>query len=462
MDTRSLAISAGILALAAPAVLPAPAGLPEPAWLASGLAFAMALWWVTEALPLAATALLPLAAAPVLGIAELADVAGAFSDPLIILFLGGFLLAKAIEKSGLHRRLAFSLIGIAGTRPDRVLAAVMVTTAFLSLWISNTASAMVIAPVAAAIAASQDDRPEFATALMLGVAFAATIGGMGSLIGTPPNAIFAAHVRSAYGVEVGFAQWALVGVPVAVTLLALAWLVLARVTPRLRPAALAAPLRACRQPMTAPERRVAVIAGLTALAWILRPVLEWVFPSVMLTDAGIAMLAAMAVFVVPDGQGGRVLDWHGAAGLRWDVLILFGGGLALAGILDRTGLAAWIGAQVGLLEHLPALLLLLIIAALIVYVGELASNTAMAAIFLPIAGAVAVSLGTDPLAFMLPVALAASVGFMLPVATPPNAIVFANPAVTRSAMLRAGAPLDLVGILVAVGVSSVLGPLVLG
>ena len=462
MESKSLVVIAGLLALAAPVALPAPAGLDGPAWLAAGLALAMALWWLTEALPLAATALLPLAAAPLLGIAELGSVAGAYSDPLIILFLGGFLLAKAIEASGLHRRLAFALIGVAGTRPERVLAAVMATTAFLSLWISNTAAAMVVAPVAAAIAAAQEDRPDFGTALMLGVAFAATCGGMGSLIGTPPNAIFAAHVRAVHGVEIGFAQWALVGLPVAVTLLAVAWAVLARVTPRLTGAALGAALPQRQGRMTVAERRVALVAGLTALAWITRPLLDWLVPALALTDAGIAMLAAMAVFMLPDGAGGRLLDWDGAATLRWDVLILFGGGLALAGILAETGLAGWIGGQVEALAHLPVLLLLLIIAALIVYVGELASNTAMAALFLPITGAVAVSLGVDPVAFMLPVALAASVGFMLPVATPPNAIVFANPAVTRAAMLRAGAPLDVLGILVAVGLSVLLGPRVLG
>ena len=338
----------------------------------------------------------------------------------------------------------------------------MAATAFLSLWISNTASAMVVAPVAAAIAAAQEDRPEFGAALMLGVAFAATCGGMGSLIGTPPNAIFAAHVRSVYGIEIGFAQWALVGLPVAATLLAIAWLVLARVTPRLSGAALKTTLPERQGPMRPAERRVALVAGFTALAWITRPLLEWLFPALAVTDAGIAMLAAMAVFILPDGAGGRLLDWDTAAALRWDVLILFGGGLALAGILAQTGLAEWIGGRVETMANLPALLLSLLIAALIVYVGELASNTAMAALFLPITGAVAVSLGVDPVAFMLPVALAASVGFMLPVATPPNAIVFANPAVTRGAMLRAGAPLDVIGILVAVGISSLLGPVAFG
>ena len=457
MKFKHLAVAAGLLFLAAPILLPQPGGLPNSAWLACGLALAMALWWLTEALPLAATALLPLAVAPLLGIANIGEVAGSFSHPLIILFLGGFLLAKAIERSSLHRRLAFVMLAIAGKSPGRVLAAIMVTSGFLSLWISNTASAMVVAPIAAAIAASQTDRPRFAAALMLGVAFSATIGGMGSLIGTPPNAIFAAHVSATYGITVGFAEWAAVGVPAALILLALAWFVLARLTPGLESGDLSRSFGYQRATLSIAERRVAIVAGLTALAWISRPLLDWAFPALMLTDAGIAMLAALTLFIVSDGKGERLLDWETAATLRWDVLILFGGGLALAEILDQTGLAAWVGGRVQAIEHLPEFLLLLILAALIVYIGELASNTAMAAIFLPIAGAAAASLNVDPVTFMLPVALSASIGFMLPVATPPNAIVFSNPSVTRMNMLRAGAPLDAIGILICVGISYTLG-----
>ncbi|NNK79587.1 MAG: DASS family sodium-coupled anion symporter, partial [Litoreibacter sp.] len=297
----------------------------------------------------------------------------------------------------------------------------------------------------------------FGAALMLGVAFAATIGGIGSLIGTPPNAIFAAHLAETYGKTIGFAQWAAIGLPAAIVLLALAWLVLARLTPGIERKDLDRSFGRQLDSARAAERRVAIVAGLTAVAWISRPLLDWAFPALELTDAGIAMLAALALFLTPNGEGERLLDWESAATLRWDVLVLFGGGLALAGILHETGLAAWIGGQVQRLEHLPELALLLIIAALIVYIGELASNTAMAAIFLPIAGAMASSLNVDPVLFMLPVALSASVGFMLPVATPPNAIVFGNPLVTRENMLRAGAPLDVIGIFICVGISYALG-----
>ena len=460
MRLNQILIGLGLLLLLAPIVLPAPPGMSDTAWIALGLALVMALWWLTEALPLPATALLPLAVAPILGIAALEDTARSYSDPLVILFLGGFLIAKAIEKSSLHRRLAGVLLRLAGTSPRQVLAAIMISTAFLSLWISNTASAMVVAPIAAAIASSQRDHPDFGTTLMLGVAFSATIGGMGSLIGTPPNAIFASYVSTTYGLNVGFAQWAAVGMPVALVLLLLAWLVLVWVSPRLGKKALTMSYGRQQAGMQTAERRVAIVAGLTALAWLSRPLIEWLIPMIALSDAGISMLAALALFMIPDGENGRLLDWDTAGSLRWDVLILFGGGLALAGIIQQSGLADWIGSSVQLIAHWPELTVLFVIAALIVYVGELASNTAMAAIFLPIAGAVATGLGTDPVAFILPIALAASIGFMLPVATPPNAIVFANHAVTRSNMLRAGAPLDVIALFITVGAGSILGPLV--
>ena len=462
MKLRPLTIFVGLLLLIAPIALPAPSGMSDMAWRASGLALAMALWWLTEPLPLPATALLPLAVDPVAGIAELETIALAYSDPLIILFLGGFLIAKAIEKSGLHRRLAGVLLRRAGASPRRVLGALMLSTAFLSLWVSNTASAMVLAPIAAAIARSRSNHSSFGTALMLGIAFSATIGGMGSLIGTPPNAIFAAHVNATYGVNVGFAHWAAVGIPVALVLLLVAWLVLVWVSPRLPRCALELSFFHQETAMQTAERRVAVVAGLTALTWLSRPLIEWLLPMITLSDAGIAMFAALALFITSDGKDGRLLDWDAAASLRWDVLILFGGGLALAGILQQSGLADWIGGSVQVASHLPVLAVLVIFAALIVYVGELASNTAMAAIFLPIAGAMATVLGADPVVFLVPIALAASIGFMLPVATPPNAIVFANPDVTRLDMLRAGALLDVVGLIIAVGVGSVLGSMFFG
>jgi sodium-dependent dicarboxylate transporter 2/3/5 len=272
--------------------------------------------------------------------------------------------------------------------------------------------------------------------------------------------LFAAYMEEVHGLVVGFAEWMLIGLPVVVMLLPTSWLLLTRVAFRIEPGHIELVLDRLH-PMSQGELRVAVVAGLTALCWIARPMIDGAFPGLGLTDAGIAMVGALALFIVPDGTGtGRLLDWKSAATLRWDVLILFGGGLSLASGIDGTGLAQWIGEKAQNLQDLPTFWVLLLMAAIIVYLGELASNTAMAAIFIPIAGAIAVGTGSDLLIYVIPVALAASVGFMLPVATPPNAIIFANEAVTRTNMLRAGAPLDLIGILVAVAAGGILGPLV--
>jgi len=455
---RLIFILAGLSLGAAPSLVPPPADLSPAMWHAAGLAAMMALWWLTEPVPLAATALLPVALWPLLTAGPMVETAARYAHALIFLFLGGFLLAKAMERWGLHRRIAHSVLSLTGDGPRQILAGFMAATAFLSLWISNTAAAMVMAPIAAASCSAGPAGTARATNLMLAVAFAATIGGMGSLIGTPPNALFAAYAEDKFGIEIGFARWAVVGMPVALCLLAITWAWLAW---RTGPRDGAAPEMPEPPPITTPERRVAAIAALTALAWVTRPLIEALAPGLALSDAGIALLAALALFLLPSGRGGALLDWETAAGIRWDILILFGGGLALAGILEESGLVGWIGGRSEGLAGLSVLAVTLALAALIVGIGELASNTAMAAVFLPVAAAIAPALGMDPVAFMLPVALAASIGFMLPVATPPNAIVFSHPAVTRREMIVAGAPLDIIGVALAAGAGVVLGRLVL-
>jgi sodium-dependent dicarboxylate transporter 2/3/5 len=311
---------------------------------------------------------------------------------------------------------------------------------------------------------------------MLGIAFAASIGGMGTLIGTPPNALFASLLQSSYGITVGFAQWMLIGVPVVAILVPLTWLVLTRVVLRVpgapgapgAPDAGAGPPAAAAltalPPMSRGERAVALVLAATALAWIFRPALSSALPTAALSDAGIAITAALLLFALPahGPRGGRLLDWRDARDIRWDVLILFGGGLALAGAMHGTGLAQWIGGAVSALGDLPRPLLLLVLVAVIVVLGEVASNTAIAAVFLPIAGAAAIGMGAGPASLMLPVALACSLGFMLPVATPPNAIAYGTGLVDPRQMLRAGAVLDLIGIAVAVVVAAILGPRVFG
>ena len=406
-----------------------PEGLSSDAWAAAAVAILMALWWMTEALPLAATALVPLVLFPLLRVSSIEVTAQSYAHPLIFLFLGGFLLAKAMERWQLHRRLALLAARAGGRGPKSLVLSMMASTAFLSMWVSNTATAMIMIPIGQSLIATMRERASapqqaavdtFGTSLMLGIAFAATIGGMGTLIGTPPNALFASLMQSTYGTTIGFAQWMLVGVPVVVVLVPLAWVVITGFGVRLRDSSdpdAASTLRSelpVLPPMSRGERLVALILGLTALAWVVRPVLSTALPTIAISDAGIAMTAAVALFAVPVrwSDGLFLLDWRDAREIRWDVLILIGGGLALAGAMHTTGLAAWIGDAVSTLGHLPWPVLVVLLMAIVVYFGELASNTAVAAVFLPVAGAVAVGMTAAPVALMLPLAMAASLGFM--------------------------------------------------
>ena len=335
-------------------------------------------------MPLATTALLPLALFPILGIASISDMSSSYANPVIFLFFGGFLIAKAIEACGLHRRLALSVMSRTRGDPKLIVLSIMLVTAFLSLWVSNTAAAMVATPIAASIAAMRSKNDGFAPALMLGVAYAATIGGMGSLIGTPPNALFAAYMKEVHGVVIGFAEWMLVGLPAVAVLLPLAWLLLTRLAFSIEPGHVKFDFEDSG-PMSIGERRVAIVAALTALLWILRPTISGTLPGLDLNDGGIALTGALAFFPAGRLQNGRpVAGLERASTLRWDVLILFGGGLALASAIESTGLAGWIGEAARHMQGFPTVWVLLAIALTVVYLGELASNTAMAAIFCPL------------------------------------------------------------------------------
>jgi sodium-dependent dicarboxylate transporter 2/3/5 len=456
-----------------------PGGLSAEAWAAAAVGTVMALWWMTEALPLAATALVPLVLFPPLKVSSLEDTAQSYAHPLIFLFLGGFLLAKAMERWRLHRRLALLAARAGGRGPRSLILSMMAATAFLSMWVSNTATAMVMVPIGQSLIADMREKgisqqqaaiDAFGAALMLGIAYAATIGGMGTLIGTPPNALLASLIESTYGTTIGFAQWMLLGVPVVVVLVPLSWLVLIRVVLRTPDSgdrdagAIGVSQLAALPPMSRGELLVATVLGLTAAAWVFRPVLSAALPTLGISDAGIAMAAALALFAVPArwSAGEFLLDWRDARGIRWDVLILFGGGLALAAAIHSTGLAAWIGGAMSGLGDLSWPLLILALMAIIVYLGELASNTAVAAIFLPVAGALAIGMGATPLTLMLPATLAASLGFMLPVATPPNAIAYGSGLMSSQQMLRAGAALDVVSIVIVAAIAMILGPRIFG
>ena len=435
-------------------VQPAPADIEPAAWQVAALAVLMASWWLSEALPLAVTALLPLVVLPALGTLSVTEIAPAYSNPLVFLFLGGFLIAGAIERWGLHRRIALHTVRILGSRADRLVLGFMLATALLSMWISNTAAAMMMVAIGMAVAKpGENECPGFAAALMLGIAYSASIGGVATLIGTPPNAILAGIARSELGIEISFARWMLFGLPLASVMLALTWWLLTRFVFRLasRPLdAACAGLQRAREslgPATSAERRVLAVFLLVAAAWLVRGLVPGLLPE-SVDDSVIALAGAVALFLIPAGAdhgNAPLLDWSTAARMPWDILILFGGGFALARAFSATGLTTSIASTLESLAGTPPLAMIAGTALLVVFLTEVTSNTATASLFLPVLAAVAVTANIHPLVLMVPAALAASFAFMLPVATPPNAIVFGTRQVSVTQMARAGLALNLVG-----------------
>ena len=423
------------------------------------IAVLMGGWWLAEALPLAATALLPLAAFPLLGVAPIADAAAPYAHKLIFLFLGGFLIAAAMERWNLHRRIALEALSRVGGSPTRIVAAFMGVTAFLSLWVSNTATALMMLSIATSVlAVAGKDRENFGVCLVLGIAYAASIGGMGSLIGTPPNAIFSAFVEQGGGQSISFSSWLRIGLPVALVLLPICWWILTRVVFSLDPSPLPGGIdliekdRRALGSMQPAERRVLVVFSLVAAAWCLRPLLRRAWPELFggLDDTVIAMLGALSLFALPSGEkpGESVLDWKSAERIPWGVLLLFGGGLSLASAITQTGVAEFIGAQFVALRGMSPTVVVFLVTWMIVFLTEITSNTATTAAFLPIFSAVADGAGMAPMLLLLPTTLGASCAFMMPVATPPNAIVFASGLVTMRQMFRAGFWLNLISIVV--------------
>jgi solute carrier family 13 (sodium-dependent dicarboxylate transporter), member 2/3/5 len=447
-------------------LLPAPADLSVEAWRVAALGVLMATWWISEAIPIPATGLLPIVALPLLGVTSVGQATAAYANPLIYLFLGGFMIALAMQRWHLHRRIALAIIAWVGTSPRAIVLGFMIAAAFLSLWVSNTATALMMLPIALSVVGlagtspSKNAHPDqlagdllnqqspelkhFGIALVLGIAYACNIGGLGTLIGTPPNALLAAYMLDSHGVEIGFGQWMLLGMPLVIVGIPLAWLILTRacfpVHLKQLPGGQNVINEERRQQghITSPEVRVAIVFGTTAILWIFRPLLEGLLPG--LSDAGIAIAAAVALFLVPSGdrQGGALLVWESVRDLPWGILILFGGGLSLAAAVTQTGLDQAIGQLVLGFEHWPTLLLLALTVTTVILLTEMTSNTATAAAFLPVLAAAAIGLGENPLTFVIPAALAASCAFMLPVATPPNAIVYGSGLLTVPMMVRAG------------------------
>ncbi len=458
---RRVGLAAGVLVCVGLLLLPAPEGLDLAAWRTAAVGLLMALWWITEALPIAVTALVPLVLFPLLGIAGIGDAAPPYANPLIFLFMGGFIIAEAMQAWRLHRRIALGIVRGVGVQPTSIIVGFILASAFLSMWVSNTATALMMLPIGLSIIDLAQDRleergeempPHFGLVLVLCIAYACNIGGMGTLIGTPPNAVLAGFVSESYGVEVGFAQWMMVGLPLVVVALPLLYVVLTWVYPiELEQLPGGAQIieeeREKLGAISVAETRVAIVFGLTAVLWMTRPLLSNVVPG--LSDAGIAIGAGVVLFMLPAGTEDRaLLTWEEAERLPWGVLILFGGGLSLASAISDTGLAEWIGEGVNALGGWPILLVIVSTVALIVLLTEITSNTATTAAFLPILGAVAVGFGENPFLLTVPATLGASCAFMLPVATPPNAIVYGSGQLSIPQMSRVGVWLNLVFIVV--------------
>jgi sodium-dependent dicarboxylate transporter 2/3/5 len=464
-------------------LLAAPAGMSAAARQVLGIAGWMAVWWLGEPVPLGATSLLPIVLFPLLGVRSAKDAAAPYANELVFLFLAGFLLAAALEKWNAHSRIAYGIVSGIGGGARRVVLAVMLATGFVSMWISNTATAAMMYPIALAVGAlfgtgTAADRTR--TALMLGVAYSASIGGVGTLLGTPPNLIFAGAARELTGREVSFVDFMKIGTPIAAVLLPLCWALLVFVLFRARVEMGADTRRTLRDrrtalgPLTGGEARTIVIFLLTVAGWLLRerkdlgaitiPGLADVAPGV--TDASVGLAGALLLFVTSDRaprSGGRpLLTWREAREIPWEVLLLFGGGLSLAAAMESSGLAGWLGGSLGSLAGSSSLAVYGGLAFAVLVLSELASNTAVAAMAMPIAASLAPAVGEPPLALMLVAALAASTGFALPVATPPNAIVFGSGQVSVRQMAAAGVLLDLVAVAVVVLAVMVLYPAVFG
>jgi solute carrier family 13 (sodium-dependent dicarboxylate transporter), member 2/3/5 len=451
---QRVGLVAGPVIMLAMLLLPEPAGMSTLAWQTAAVAALMATWWVAEALPIAATALLPLVLFPLLGILPMRATAAPYANPLIFLFLGGFIIALAMQRWGLHRRMALMVVKAVGTAPHRLVLGMMLASAFTSMWVSNTATTVMMLPIALSVIQLVRPRSDygaggpvdfnFAVCLMLGVAYACSIGGLATLIGTPPNALLAAFMLETYGIEIGFAQWMSVGLPLVIVTLPLTWLLLTRVAFPIRIPEIPGGRQAIddeyRQlgPMSRAERWVAVVFVSAAVLWIVRPLLERSIPG--LTDTGIAVAAAVLLFAIPLDRRMTtfVMDWATAEKLPWGVLLLFGGGLALADAITASGLAEWIATAIAVVGSLPTIILVVTVALVVIFLTELTSNTATAAAFLPLIAALAVGAGENPLLLVVPAAIAASCAFMMPVATPPNAIVYGSGYVSIPQMVRAG------------------------
>jgi len=415
----------------------------------------VATWWITEAIPIPVTSLLPIVLLPLTGAMEADAVTSSYGNDIIFLFLGGFFIATAMEKWNLHKRLALGIIAFIGTGTQRILLGFMTATAFLSMWVSNTAAVMMMIPMGLAITAQvaaalkgtpeEKELPKFEKTLIFGIGYAGTIGGLGTLIGTPPNIILAAQVKELFGVEISFAGWMLIAVPIVIVLLFSTWIYLGRFAFKMNIKGLPGGKEVIQEErkalgkMTFEEKAVGAVFAFAAFMWITREFL-WINILPSLKDGMIAVIAAALLFTIPTSKkfGKRILGWEDSKEIPWGILLLFGGGLAIAAGFRETGLSEWIGSQLTALEGLHMIVIIAASSFLVLALTEFTSNTATATMILPILAALALTMNIHPYALMVPAAMAANCAFMLPVGTPPNAIIFATEKLRLSEMVRVG------------------------
>lgn len=453
--------------------------MPDMAWRAAAVGTWMAVWWATEAIPVPVTALLPLVVFDPLGISSIRDAAAPYAHPTVFLFMGGFIMALALERWDLHRRIALAVVDHAGTDGRRLIGGFMFVCAILSMWMTNTSTTMMLLPIVISVAAvirdnvpnlTEKARNDFQIAMLLGLAYSASIGGLATLIGTPPNALLMGFMAENYGIEISFARWMLVGIPVSFVMLPIAWFALTRfLFPCEIPASVAVrnhlhELREELGEMSTAERRVGIVFACLILSWMFRKPVADALGISGISDAGVVMTAALILFLLPSGDSDepRLMTWETLVKLPWGVLILFGGGLSLAGAVSDSGLALWLGEQLAPLNALGTAVLVVASVALVIFLTELTSNLATTATLLPVMGAIAVQAGVPPIVLTVPITIAASCAFMLPVATPPNAIVFSTGAISIPQMVRAGVFLNIIGIIIVSIVSLTLAPRLLG
>ena len=447
-----------------------PGDMNPAAWKVAAVTVLMAIWWITEAVPIPATSLLPIFLYPLLEVMKVGTVTSIYSNPTIYLFIGGFFIAVAMERWNLHRRIALYTIKIIGASPSRMTLGFMVATGFLSMWVSNTATALMMVPIGLAVIAQVTgisskqlldgtvgkQEQNFGKGLMLALAYAASLGGVATIIGTPPNTIMIGMLSEQYGQTISFAEWIMFGLPLTIVMMAIVWFLITKVLFPTGDLKLAKGKDVIEHelnkmgPVSKEELVVLFIFLLSAVLWILSPTLKKVIPGI--NDTVIAMLATLLLFLIPSNwkKGIFILDWKTAVKIPWDIVILFGGGFAVAKGFQVTGLAAFIADQLSALGSLHMIIFVTVVTLLVIFLTEITSNTATATLLVPIMGASAVALGVHPFATIIPAVVAASFAFMLPVATPPNAVVFGSGAIRIKDMAKAGLWVNLIGTVIIV------------